>query len=222
MSGTVALVGGGAFVANDEIDRRLASAAAARSVLVLPTADAFEHPDQCIAAAQRWGARLDLAIEAAMVLTRHDALDTDHAARVAGARFVYLAGDSPLHLRSVMKDTPVWAAIRSVLANGGVVAAAGTCAAAICDPMTDPRGGAFTLGLGLARSLAVIYEAETWSPERLHRTHKLDRGFPLITLPTGSALIHSATSGWSSVGEVSIQRGDEVVGLDALADVVVD
>ena len=45
MSGIVALQGGGPFAANDELDRRLLTAASADRVLVLPTADAYEHPE---------------------------------------------------------------------------------------------------------------------------------------------------------------------------------
>ncbi len=221
MTGTLALIGGGAFVANDDLDRRLLEGAGAASVAVVPTADAFEHPEHCVTVAQAWGERLGVEIDPVMVLTRSDALEAGHAARLSAARAVYLVGDSPLHLRAVMKDTPVWAAVRQVLADGGVVAAAGTCAAAVCDPMTDPRGGAFTLGLGLARPLAVIYEAESWSPERLHRTHKLDRGFVLATLPTGSALVHGP-DGWSASGDVSFQLGDDAVDVSSLESVVVD
>lgn len=220
MTGTLALIGGGAFVANDELDRTLAERSGASAVAVLPTADAFEHPERCIATAERWAERIGLDVDPVMVLTRAHALEAGHAARIEAARFVYLVGDSPLHLRSVMKDTPVWSAVRAVLDGGGVVAAAGTCAAAVCDPMTDPRGGAFTLGLGLARPLAVVYEAETWSPERLHRTRKLDRGFVLATLPSGSALVRG-DDGWSAIGAVSLQLGDDEVELTALDDVVV-
>ncbi len=45
MTRTVALQGGGPFVANDDLDRRLLAAAGATKAVVLPTADAFEHPD---------------------------------------------------------------------------------------------------------------------------------------------------------------------------------
>lgn len=203
----IALQGGGPFVANDELDRRLLTAAGATSVVVLPTADAFEHPGELIAAAMRWGERLDVAVEALMVLRRPDALDQGAAAVVRGARAVYLAGDSPMHLRSVLKDTPVFEALGQVVADGGVVAAVGQSANALCDPMTDPRGGAFTLGLGLVSGVALVTEVESWSHDRLARTVKLAAGkVPLVSLATGSALLrHDASS--EPVGEVDI-HGD--------------
>ena len=60
MTGTLALQGGGPFAANDDLDRRLISAAGASRVVVLPTADAFEHPERLVAAAMHWGERLDV------------------------------------------------------------------------------------------------------------------------------------------------------------------
>ncbi len=207
--GTLALLGGGEFGpvgANEDIDRRLLGAAGSTDVVVLPTADAFEHPQVAVDHAVAWFAGLGATATGLMVLNRRDALDEAMAATVSAARFVYLVGDSPLHLRSVMKGTPVWAAIGDVLTAGGVVAAAGAAAAGICDPMTDPRGGAFTLGLGLARPLAIVNQAETWSHDRLHRTRQLAGNFPVATLPSGTALIRS-DAGWETLGE-----GVEVTG----------
>ena len=75
-----------------------------------------------------------------------------------------------------------------MLAGGRLVVAVGPCAAALCDPMLDQRGGAFTLGLGLVRDMAVIPEAETWSEERLQRTLSL-ADTTVVELPTGSAVV---------------------------------
>ena len=85
-----------------------------------------------------------------------------------------------------------------MLAAGGVVAAVGPSAAALCDPMLDQRGGAFTLGLGLVRGVAVIPEAEDWSEERRARTLSL-ADTPVVELPTGSALLRGG-AGWELVG----------------------
>ncbi len=210
MTGTIALQGGGPFAANDDLDRRLLAAAGAESVVVLPTADAFEQPGELVASAMNWGERLGVAVEALMVLSRPEALDSGAAAVVRGARAVYLAGDSPMHLRSVLKDTPLFEAIGQVVVDGGVVVAAGQCANALCDPMTDPRGGAFTLGLGLVTGVALLTEAEGWSHDRLARTIKLAAGrMPLASLPTGSALLRHDDR-WEPVGDVEV-HGDLVM-----------
>ena len=80
----------------------------------------------------------------------------------------------------------------------------------------DPRGGAFTLGLGLLRGLAVIPGADQWSPERLHRTKELSHGFLLAALHSGSALVHAPDGTWKAHGELSIFDGADEVGLERL------
>lgn len=201
MSGTLVLQGGGAFTANDELDRRLLAASGATRVVVLPTADAYERPDAMIAAAREWGDRMGVQIEPLMVLGRSQA-DDDAAAVVMAATAVYLAGDSAIHLRSVLKDTPLLAAITGVLARGGLVGAVGSSAAALCDPMTDRRGGAFALGLGVVADLALMTEIESWPEELVERAHAL-ADTAVVDLPTGSALVRDA-SGWELFGDVTL------------------
>ncbi|MEA3184806.1 MAG: cyanophycinase [Ilumatobacteraceae bacterium] len=205
MNGILALQGGGPFAANDDLDRRLIASAGATRAIVLPTADAYEHPERLVVAAMHWGERLGVEVEALMVMRRSEAMDRGAVGVIQGARAVYLVGDQPLHLRSVLKATPLWEAIAQVLEIGGVVAATGGSAAAMCDPMVDPRGGAFTLGLGLANGLALVTEAETWSTDRLHRTLKL-ANTPLVELPSGAALVRT-DAGWERVGDVTV-HGD--------------
>lgn len=201
MSGIIALQGGGPFVANDELDRSLLTEVGADRVVVLPTADAFERPSDLIDASTAWGERMHVDVEPVMVLTRSEALVPEPATVVAASRAVYLVGDSPIHLRSVLTDSPLWEAICGVVAAGGLVVGVAGSAAALCDPMTDPRGGAFTIGLGLLRGLAVATETETWSAERLQRALEL-ADVPLVELPTGSALLRRDTT-WERVGTVT-------------------
>lgn len=198
-SGLLALFGGGPFMANDELDESLLGDVDASRVVVLPTADAFEAPGVLVTAAMAWGGRLGIDVEPLMVLQRQDADDAAAADVVDSADAVYLVGDSSMHLRSVLKDTAVLRSLAAVLERGGLVAAVGSSAAALCDPMLDQRGGAFTLGLGLATGVAVVPEAETWTPERLHRTLSL-ADVPLVELPTGSAAVRR-DGGWRLHGD---------------------
>lgn len=208
MSGTIALQGGGPFTANDELDARLLTEALGPDggrVVVLPTADAFEHPDRQVAGALAWSKRLPvtgLDVEALMVMRRLDAMESSAADVVRAARAVYLVGDQPLHMRSVLKDTPVWAAIGEVLAAGGLVVGVGPSGSGLCDPMVDPRGGAFTLGLGLVSGMAVVTGLEQWSAERLHRTLAM-ANTPVACLPTGAALVRR-NGAWETVGAVDL------------------
>jgi cyanophycinase len=205
MTGTISLHGGGPFVANDQLDRRLLAGVGADRVVVLPTADAFENPGVLVAAAMNWAERMEVDVEALMVFGRSEAEEPGPDDVVRSARAVYLVGDSPIHLRSVLKDTPLFDAICGVYADGGLVVGVGGSAAALCDPLTDPRGGAFTIGLGMVSGLALATETESWSEERLHRTHKL-ADVPVVELPTGAALVHAGGT-WELVGDVTV-HGD--------------
>lgn len=197
--GTLVLQGGGPFVANDELDRRVL--ADVDRVVVLPTADAFEQPQDLVAAATAWGERIGVEVEPLMVITRPQA-DAAAAATVDAADAVFLAGDSSNHLRSVLKDTVLFDAIAGVLRRGGVVLAAAASASALCDPMTDRRGGAFALGLGLVGGLAIVTETETWPPDQLARARGL-ADTPLVELPTGTALVRTR-AGWELVGDAVV------------------
>jgi cyanophycinase len=198
MSGTIAFVGGGEFSdAVAALDRGLLERAGTTAVTVLPTADAFEQPMLGVHRAVTHFASLGAVATGVDVLKRSDALDPAKAAEIAASRFVYLFGDSPMHLRAVLKDTPAWEALLTVLANGGVVAASSNAAAGLCDPMVDPRGGGFGLGLGLVGSLALITQAETWSADQLKRSQAMASGFALVTMPTGSSIIRNPDNTWT-------------------------
>jgi len=73
--------------------------------------------------------------------------------------------------------------------------------------MVDSRGGAFTVGLGLVSGVAVIPRANTWSPEKVHRTVELvSKGVALAAVPEATALLRSPEGAWSvaGVGEVAV------------------
>jgi cyanophycinase len=214
-AGTLALLGGGEFATTEEIDLELLALADVAEVIVLPTADAFEHPERAVARAQAWFEKLGIEARGLPVLSRPDASVPEHVEAIRNSRFTYVSGDSPMHLRSVLKATPAWDALLAAHADGGVVAASGPAAMAMCDPMTDPRGGAFTLGLGLARPMAVVPGAETWSHDRLHRTLTLGVDFPVVSLPTGSAVIRRP-DGWTARGDVVVHLAGAPAGIEVL------
>jgi cyanophycinase len=216
MDGTVALVGGGEFSASRAVDRALLDLAGVDRVLVLPTAAAYEHPDRVVTAAEKWFDGLGARADGLPVLARPDASAAENVDAVRASRFTYLAGGSPMHLRSVLKDTPLWDALTAAVHEGAVVAGSGAGAMVLTDPMVDPRGGAFTLGLGLVSGLAVIPAADQWSPDRLHRTKELSHGFLLAALPWGSALVQGADGSWAAHGQLTLHLGGQDVGLEQL------
>lgn len=199
--GVVALQGGGPFVSNDTLDRQLLSGSGVDRVVMLPTADAFEQPGLLVDAAHAWGTRTDVMVEPLMVMTRADAELPEPAAAVDDASAVFLAGDSASHLRSVLKDTPLFDALARLVAGGGTLIACGPCAAALCDPMTDQRGGGFALGLGLVKGLAVIPGVEAWPRDQIERAHT-HADTPIVDLPTGSAIVRH-DGAWEIVGDAT-------------------
>src|SRR4051812_18165524 len=153
MSGPLALVGGDEFTDGCTFDRDLLSASGGDEVVVIPTGAAYEHPQRLVDAATTWFEGFGGRVRGLDVLRRPDALDPENASVVRHARFLYLVGESPMHVRSVLKDTPVWEAIVAAWDGGAVLAGSVAGAMVCCDPMVDPRGGAFTLGLGLLANL---------------------------------------------------------------------
>lgn len=218
--GPLVLVGGAEWTDGCTFDAELWEGAGRPDVLVLPTGAAYEHPERLVAAATAWFSGFGASATGAMVLSRPDAEDESMASRVAEAGFVYLAGGSPLHLRSVLKDSPVWSALRAAWSAGAVIAGTSAGAMVAGDPMVDPRGGALTLGLGLVRHLAVLPHADTWSPEKAHRTVDLATGhLRIAAVDERTALIRNPDGTWRSAGagSVTVYVDGSPAGLDALA-----
>ena len=188
MLGQLVLQGGGPFISNDELDARVLQGLSGY-VAVLPTAEAFENPAVLIATSVVWAQRMGVETKLCAVYTRADAREDGFAQIIRDAAALYVVGDSPIHLRTTLQATVVYEAIEQQIESGIVVAVAGS-AAALCDPMVDPRGGAFTLGLGLVEGIAVITESETWSHDRLQRSLQL-ANTTVVELPTGSALLYN-------------------------------
>jgi len=217
VSGPLALVGGAEFTpAVREVDRLLLDLTGATEVVVLPTAAAFEHPERAVANAVQHFEGLGVSARGLPLLARPDAHDPANVDALRSARLVYLAGGSPLHLKSVLKDTPAWDAIVAGHHAGAGLAGSSAGAMVLTDPMTDPRGGAFTIGLGLVTGLAVVPHAEQWSHDRLRRTIDLDQGFALVVLHSGAAAVRLADGSWRAFGQVTVYRDGHQAELSTL------
>src|SRR5215210_5794246 len=218
-TGPLALVGGAEWQDGCAFDRELLDASDGAEVVVLPTAAAYEHPERAVATAERWFEGLGGKARGLMVLRRPDAEDPANVAAVRAARFLYLAGGSPMHLRSVLKDSALWDALVAAWHDGAVLAGSSAGAMVLCDPMVDPRGGAFTLGLALVAQVAIIPHHDTWSPEKAKRTIEMaPPGLPVVAIDEQTALIRRPDGSWTVEGAgkaVVFQKGREV-GLEAL------
>jgi len=213
-------VGGGEWRAGCTFDQTLLAEAGDPEVLVLPTAAAYEHPERAVETAERWFESIGGRARGLMVLHRAEAEDPDMAAVVRQSRFIYLGGGSPMHLRSVLKDSPVWDALVAAWQDGAVLAGSSAGAMVLCDPMVDPRGGAFTLGLGLMAQMAIIPHHDTWSSEKARRTIELaPPGAPLVAIDERTAVILRPDGSWSveGAGKVVVFVDGHEAGLEALA-----
>jgi cyanophycinase len=218
-AGHLALVGGAEWTEGCSFDAEMWEASGRSEVLILPTAAAYEHPERAVEVAGRWFASMGATARGLMVLNRRDAEEADAVQEVRAARFVYLGGGSPLHLRSVLKDSPVWTALVEAWRDGAVVAGSSAGAMVLCDPMVDPRGGALTLGLGLISRLAVLPHYDTWSEEKAQRTVQLATGhLRIAAVDERTALIRDPDGSWraAGAGAVTVYVDGQPAGLDAL------
>ncbi|MDA8266343.1 MAG: Type 1 glutamine amidotransferase-like domain-containing protein [Actinomycetota bacterium] len=217
-TGPLALVGGDEWKPGCEFDAELLERSGRSEVLVLPTAAAYEHPERAVEAARSWFAPFGGTVRALMVLSHADACLEENAAAVREAGFVYLSDGSPLHLRSVLKGSAVFEALTAAWHGGTVLAGSSAGATVLCDPMVDPRGGAYTVGLGLVGQLAVVPRqrgaAVAW------RTLELaPPGVPLVAIDERTALIREPDGNWikRGAGDVTVYLDGKKGSLEALA-----
>jgi len=203
--GILALVGGGEWQEGCEFDAEFLAASGSDEVLVLPTAAAYEHPEQLVVRAGEWFAPLGGQVEGLMVLSRSDAENDGAADIMRRARLIYLAGSSPMHVRSVLKHSAVWDALVAAWHGGAVVVGSSGAAMALTDPMVDARGGGLTIGLGLVSGVAVVPHfgdaGDDGTGEKLHRSVQLaPRDIPLVGIPERTALIRDPGGTWRTAG----------------------
>jgi cyanophycinase len=221
--GLLALVGGAEWREGCTFDAELLAASGDDEVLVLPTAAAYEHPERAVATATAYFSHLGARVRGLMVLGRADAEDEANAEAVRQACLIYLSGGSPLHLRSVLKDSAVWSALVEAWSHGAVVAGSSAGGMVLGDPMVDPRGGALTLGLGLIPQLALLPHASSVSPERAHRTFSLATGnLRIVAVGERTAALRDPSGQWraAGAGEVTVWRDGRKGTLDDLSDLV--
>ena len=207
----VALVGGGEWTEGCDFDAGFLATSGSDEVLVLPTAAAYEHPERLVVRAGEWFEPLGGRVEGLMVLSRADAEDDGAAGVMRKARLIYLAGGSPMHLRSVLKGSRVWTALVAAWRDGAVVVGSSGAAMALTDPMVDARGGGLTIGLGLLSGVAAVPHFgdthEDAHGEKLHRSVLLaPSGTPVAGIPERTALIRDPSGSWRSegVGRVTV------------------
>lgn len=201
-TGTLALLGGGEWRPGCRpLDEELLAAAAAREVVVIPAAAAFEHPERVGERASAYFAALGVRVRTVPVLHRAEAEDPKIAEIVRRARFVYLCDGSPLHLRSVLKGSALFDALLAAYHGGASLAASGAGATLLGDPMVDPRGGAYTVGLGVVPNLAVFpYHGTAADHMRERSIDLLPPSAKLVGIDEETGLVRRPDGTWHVAG----------------------
>jgi cyanophycinase len=205
-TGTLALVGGAEWRDGcRKFDAALLEAAGTDEVLVLPTAAAFENPRRAVETARLYFEELGGNVSGLMVLGRTEADDETNAAVVRSSRFIYIGGGSPMHLRSVLKGSRLWDALLETWNDGAVLAASSAGAMVLCDPMVDPRGGAYTVGLGLLANMPIFPHHDTAPAHLKERSMELrPDSAVLVGIDEQTALLRDPDGAWRVAGQGSV------------------
>ncbi len=214
---SLALVGGAEF--GDATAHHEGLFESGTTVSVLPTAMAYENPAAVLARAREHFALLGVEMDVIPAYTRADAHDAELVDRMGEAGSLYVTGGSPMHLRSVLHDSPLLAEGLRRWEQGMTVVAAAESTSVLCGHMVDNRGGAFTVGLGLITTFTVIARFDRWSPEKRHRTVALAPAqMPVVGIDEATALLRDGEGNWTTrgSGSVHIFRGGEAIELSEL------
>jgi cyanophycinase len=114
----------------------------------------------------------------------------------------------------VLKDSALFDALLAAYHGGGVLAASGAGATVLCDPMVDPRGGAYTIGLGVVRNLAVFpYHGTAADHLRERSIDLLPKAATLVGIDEETALLRAPDGTWTvrGAGHVSVYGADSSV-----------
>jgi cyanophycinase len=221
VTGPLALVGGDEFKpGNEDQDALLVEAVKGRegAAYVVPTAAARGGPEQAVANATRWFARLGLELEELHVLTRSHANNDSVAAQAASGSFFYLVGGDPGHTASTLRETAVWRAIVHAWKGGAALAGSSAGAMAmgewtlIRDRFKGDSRRLYRPALELLPRIAVLPHFETfghrWAASALERAPTEDT--ILLGIDERSAAFWDGR-GWTArgPGSVTVIRGEQ-------------
>src|SRR5256885_16631989 len=89
--------------------------------------------------------------------------------------------------------------------DGGVLAAWSAGAMVLCDPMVDPRGGAYTVGLGLLSNMPIFPHHDTAPAHLRERSVELrPDGAVLVGIDEQTALLRDPDGSWRVAGQGSV------------------
>ncbi len=190
----LALIGSGEYLPPMEpVDRILLQRLPSQPrVVCLPTAAGTEGPERlgywarlCV----EHFTRLQAPVRSLPVIDSASANDPALAGAIAEANFVYLSGGHPDYLYRTLADSLAWKAIRSVLANGGLLAGCSAGAMVMAEVLFRMQPWRRISGFGLLPGAMVIPhfdEIPGWISTLLHFWS--GRGLTTVGIEANTAL----------------------------------
>jgi cyanophycinase len=227
MPGLLALVGGDEFKpGNEQQDRLMARAAAQGPAYVVPTAGARQGPEQAVANATHWFAKLGLELVELPVLKRSDATKESVAEAASRGGFFYLVGGDPGLVAQVLRGSLVWKAVFDAWRGGAVLAGSSAGAMALCShtlvraswPNRFNRRPAGALGV--VPGTAVLPHFDTFGHKWIESAREAAPGLTLLGVDERSAAVW--TDGvWRAVGPgaVTVVKGARVTRFESGAEI---
>jgi cyanophycinase len=174
------------------------------SVVILPTAAAFERPELAAQHGVDYFQDLETRPRVVMVLSRTEANDPAVISPIETADVVYLTGGNPAYLLETLRDTSVWQAIRTCLDRGGMVIGSSAGAMVLGNRMRT-GAGRWENGLGLASGVAVLPHHPKCPAASQHvARHGLPDEIVLLGIPTATAAYSNDGLQWQVVGEAPV------------------
>ena len=202
MAGRIALVGGDEFREGCESMDEAILAATGKStptVLIIPTAAAFERPDIAAQNGVRHFTSLGADAHSLMALDRKDAMDVGLASEIASADLVYLTGGNPAHLLESLSDSALLGRITASLERGASLAGSSAGAMVIGSWM---RFREWRRALGIAEGISTLPHHERADPNSTLRD--LDASAPrelnAVFGVDGRCGALSGPDGWTALG----------------------
>ncbi len=223
MSGTIALHGGGEFLAGDEpfltawlqAASRPGVAGRARRVAIVTTAAARGRPELAgahgVDATGRVAACLGLDVEAEVVpiLDASSAADPDLAARLTAADAIHLPGGDPDLIPAILGGSRAWSAIQAALADGAALAGASAGAMALAAWTWTPAGLVQGLGLVPGPPFLVMPHADagSWSRSLARFGQGVPPGVGVLGIGERTGVLIDLDGGgpWPVVGEAEVR-----------------
>ena len=202
MTGRLALVGGDEFRPGCEtMDAAILAAAGSSNptVLIVPTAAAFENPARAADNGVRHFTSLGADASPLMVLNHDDAMDPAIAAEIESTDVVYLTGGNPAHLLESIQGSLLLDAIEARLERGGIIA--GSSAGAMVMGSRMRFRGEWRRTLGIASGIATLPHHERADPDAvLQELRSAPGDLTAVFGIDGRAGALSDPDGWTALG----------------------